>query len=80
MEQKPYFCPSCHSNRFKFSQLTQFATPFLKDAVSGEILEQNQPYEVLQDEIVIQCRVCQYASNEARFIRQAEMVPRHPSN
>ena len=76
MENKPYFCPSCRSNRFKFSQITKNSTPFLKDAITGEILEQNQTFPLPDEEDIIQCRVCQFTGNELRFIKQAEKEPR----
>ncbi|MEO3945120.1 hypothetical protein [Gorillibacterium sp. CAU 1737] len=76
MEEKPYFCPNCRSNRFKFSRITTFSTPFRKDAITGALLETDEPMLVPDEEDIIQCQVCQFAGNELRFIKQAEREPR----
>ncbi|WP_438432426.1 hypothetical protein [Gorillibacterium sp. sgz500922] len=76
MEDKPYFCPNCRSNRFKFSRITTFSMPFRKDAISGELLEKDDPILVPDEEDMIQCQVCRFTGNEMRFIKAAEREPR----
>lgn len=76
MQNKPYYCPNCRSNRVRFSVISSYSQRFLKDAVSGEIQELNDPQQLESDEPVIQCLVCQFAGNEMRFIKQAEREPR----
>ncbi|WP_058303915.1 hypothetical protein [Gorillibacterium timonense] len=76
MEDKPYFCPNCRSNRYKFSRITTFSTPFRKDAITGVLLEKDEPVIVPDVEDIIQCQVCQFTGNEMRFIKQAEREPR----
>lgn len=84
MEEKPYFCPNCRSNRIKFQVMTSYSERILKNAMSGEITERDEPMPVPDDEAVIQCGVCDFVGNEMRFIKQAEREPRpqtevHPS-
>jgi len=79
MENKPYFCPNCRSNRVKFNLLTQTSAPFMKDAITGEITEMGEPVVIEEAEPTIECRVCGFAGNEMRFIRQAEREPRTPT-
>ncbi|MEC0271342.1 hypothetical protein [Paenibacillus anseongense] len=76
MQEKPYFCPNCRSNRIKFSVITSYAQPFLKDALSGNITEFNDPDAIPEEEPMIQCLVCSFTGNEMRFIKQAEREPR----
>ncbi len=75
MQDVPYFCPNCRSNRVKFSFIRQVSQDVMKDAISGEITEQSE--EGLLDELVqVRCRVCQFTGDEMRFIKQAEREPR----
>ncbi|MEW9697737.1 hypothetical protein [Paenibacillus sp. SI8] len=76
MEEKPYFCPNCRSNRIKFSVITSYAQSFLKDAHSGSITEFKEPDAIAESEPTIQCLVCSFTGNELRFIKQAEREPR----
>lgn len=76
MQEKPYFCPNCRSNRIKFSIISSYSQRFLKDAISGSIQEVNDPQQIQDSEPMIQCLVCNFAGNELRFIKQAEREPR----
>mgnify|MGYP001215870875 CR=1 FL=1 len=76
MQDKPYFCPNCRSNRVKFSVISSTSQNIMKDAVTGEITEQEPPQTVSMQEPNIQCRVCGFIGNEMRFIKQAERNPR----
>lgn len=76
MQTKPYFCPNCRSNRFKFSLISSTSLQFKKDAISGEITEQSDPMMIEQADPAIQCLVCHFTTNEMRFIKQAEREPR----
>lgn len=76
MEQKPYFCPNCRSNRVKFSIISSYSQKFLKDAVTGSVQELSDPQQLEESEPTIQCLVCSFTGNEMRFIKQAEREPR----
>ncbi|MCS7461911.1 hypothetical protein N0M98_17375 [Paenibacillus doosanensis] len=76
MQEKPYFCPNCRSNRVKFSVISSVSQRFMKDAISGSIQEVNEPQQIQDSEPMIQCNVCNFAGNELRFIKQAEREPR----
>ncbi|WP_248926389.1 hypothetical protein [Paenibacillus hamazuiensis] len=76
MQQKPYFCPNCRSNRVKFSVISNYSQRFLKDAITGEVQEMSEPAPIEQAEPEIQCLVCSFVGNELRFIKQAEREPR----
>ncbi|WJH33256.1 hypothetical protein MJA45_12080 [Paenibacillus aurantius] len=76
MNNQPYYCPSCRSNRYKFKQVITYTQPFYKDAVTGEVVERMEPELVHEPEAVIQCQVCGFEGNELRFIKQAEREPR----
>lgn len=76
MQNKPYFCPNCRSNRVKFSLITSTTLEFRKDALTGEITAQSDPSLIEQPEPSIQCLVCHLTTNEMRFIKQAEREPR----
>jgi len=76
VQNKPYFCPNCRSNRIKFREVTKYSRWFLKDAITGEIVEQREPEPVAEPEPTIECMVCHFTGNEMRFIKQAEKEPR----
>ncbi|NBI29556.1 hypothetical protein [Chengkuizengella marina] len=76
MEEKPYFCPNCRANRIKFNLIASTSLQMLKNAYSGQIVEQEEPTLIEESEPMIQCRVCNYSGNEMRFIKQAEREPR----
>lgn len=76
MQNKPYFCPNCRSNRIKFSVISSYSQFFLKDAVTGEIREFGDQQQIEDSEPMIQCLVCNFAGNELRFVKQAEREPR----
>ncbi|GIP36795.1 hypothetical protein J31TS4_00750 [Paenibacillus sp. J31TS4] len=79
MEDKPYYCPNCRSNRVKFSLISRTSQSFDKDAVTGSILETDEPVAMQAAEPDIECRVCGFVGNEQRFVRQAEREPRTPT-
>lgn len=76
MQDKPYYCPNCRSNRVKFSLISSTSQPFMKDAASGAIIEQFEMQMIEQTDPLVQCLVCQFTGNEMRFIKQAERNPR----
>jgi len=76
MEEKPYFCPNCRSNRIKFSVITSYSRRILKDAHTGAILESSEPQVIVEPEPNIECMVCHFIGNEMRFVKQAEKEPR----
>ncbi len=76
MQENPYFCPNCRSNRIKFNVISNFSRSILKDAVSGAVVEESEAQQMAQSEPEIQCRVCGFIGNEMRFVRQAEREPR----
>jgi predicted Zn-ribbon and HTH transcriptional regulator len=76
IQEKPYFCPNCRSNRVKFSVVTLYSQPIMKDAVTGTVSDTNEPEPVAEQEPNIQCRVCGFTGNEMRFVKQAEREPR----
>ncbi|WNR46630.1 hypothetical protein [Paenibacillus roseipurpureus] len=50
MQEKPYFCPNCRSNRIKFNVITSYAQSFMKDAHSGHFMEFHDPNVVPEPE------------------------------
>lgn len=78
MQEKPYFCPNCRSNRVKFNIITTMAQRCMKDAVTGEIMSIDEPQMIEESEATVQCLVCRFTGNEMRFIRQAKREPRIP--
>jgi len=78
MQNKPYFCPNCRSNRVKFNVISSTYQQFMKNAVTGEVMSIEEPQTVDDHEATIQCLVCQFTGNEMRFIKQAERDPRVP--
>lgn len=76
MQDKPYFCPNCRSNRVKFSIINSYSQRFMKDALTGVVSEMSEPAPLDQGEPNIQCLVCNFTGNELRFIKQAEREPR----
>ncbi|TVY10669.1 hypothetical protein FPZ49_08025 [Paenibacillus cremeus] len=76
MQDKPYFCPNCRSNRVKFSVISSYSQRFMKDAISGSIQEFSDPQQLEASEPTIQCMICSFTGNEMRFIKQAEREPR----
>ncbi len=79
LQDKPYFCPNCKSNRIKFNVIASTTRRFLKDALTGSILEMEEPQTVQEQEPVVECLVCHFVGNEMRFVKQAEKEPRVPS-
>lgn len=76
MQEKPYFCPDCRSNRFKFKVEFNTYQSFTKDPITGAIGDLQDPVQKETAEPTIVCGVCGFAGNEMRFIKQAEREPR----
>jgi hypothetical protein len=76
MQEKPYFCPNCRSNRVKFSIINSFSQKIVKDALTGVVSEVSEPAPIETGEPNIQCQVCGFMGNELRFVKQAEREPR----
>ena len=76
MQEKPYFCPNCRSNRTKFRVIYTTAQSFMKEAVTGEIRSMSDAVQIEEAEPTIGCLVCGFTGNEMRFIKQAEREPR----
>lgn len=76
MKEVPYFCPNCRSNRVKFRLISSAAQRILKDAITGSILEMDEPQSIAEAEPNVQCLVCNFVGNEMRFVKQAEREPR----
>ncbi|GAA3406693.1 hypothetical protein GCM10020370_34760 [Paenibacillus hodogayensis] len=76
MQEKPYFCPNCRSNRTKFRVLFTTSQSFMKEAVTGSVQNMTEPVTVEEAEPTIGCLVCGFTGNEMRFVKQAEREPR----
>jgi hypothetical protein len=76
MQEKPYFCPNCRSNRYKFKVILSSYQQFTKDPVTGAIDNMQEPVLVEEAEPTISCGVCGFTGNEMRFVKQAEREPR----
>jgi hypothetical protein len=76
MQEKPYFCPECRSNRTKFRVLSTTYRSFMKEAITGVVQNLTEPITVEETEPTIGCLVCGFTGNEMRFIKQAEREPR----
>ena len=79
MQEKPYFCPNCRSNRVKFGLVTRMRQSIRKDAVTGVVTERSEPVPMEAAEPTVMCEVCGFTGNEMRYIRQAEREPRMPA-
>lgn len=76
MNEQPYFCPNCRSNRVKFNLITTHSQAFMKDPRNGTITEMANDEFLPNMDPDIQCRVCFFIGNELRFIKLAETEPR----
>ncbi len=78
MEEKPYFCPRCRSNRTKFRVINRVSNQIQKDAFDGSVvsMDQEEPYISDQGEKEVECLVCHYVAYEMMFIKSAEREPR----
>jgi protein-arginine kinase activator protein McsA len=79
MQSKPYYCPNCRSNRTKFKLISSYSQQFMKDAVTGEVQDLQEPMKMDEMEATVACLVCGFTSNEMRFVKQAERDPRTAS-
>ncbi|RKN86535.1 hypothetical protein [Paenibacillus ginsengarvi] len=76
MQDKPYFCPNCRSNRTKFRIMSTSSQSFMKEAVSGTITQMSESVTEEIPEPMIGCLVCGFIGNEMRYVKQAEREPR----
>ncbi|MDF2722836.1 MAG: hypothetical protein K0Q59_2511 [Paenibacillus sp.] len=76
MQDKPYYCPNCRSNRTKFRILSTTYQSFMKEAMTGAVYDMAEPIIVDEIEPTIGCLVCGFTGNEMRFVKQAEREPR----
>ncbi|KZE44761.1 hypothetical protein AV540_23195 [Brevibacillus parabrevis] len=76
---KPMLCPTCKSNRMRFTIIEQVPRYMRLDPQTGEIVQQlsseeldifHQPYK--GDSYMIQCGVCGTTESEERFVKMAE--------
>lgn len=78
MQDAPYYCPRCRSNRVKFRIINRVAKEVQKDAFNGEILSMGieEPFETIQGDTEVECSVCNFRGYEMMFIKAAEREPR----
>ena len=76
---KPYLCPTCKSNRMRFTVIEQTPRYVRLDPQSGELVAElsrdeldtfHQPYK--GESYMIQCGICGTTEQEVRFIKMAE--------
>ncbi|GEB31537.1 MULTISPECIES: hypothetical protein [Brevibacillus] len=76
---KPMLCPTCKSNRMRFTIIEQVPRYMRLDPQTGEVVQQlsseeldifHQPYK--GDSYMIQCGVCGTTESEERFVKMAE--------
>ncbi|GED55582.1 hypothetical protein EDM54_25465 [Brevibacillus borstelensis] len=76
---KPYLCPTCKSNRMRFTVIEQTPRYVRLDPQSGELVAElskdeldtfHQPYK--GESYMIQCGICGTTEQEERFIKMAE--------
>ncbi|MGE5702699.1 MAG: hypothetical protein ACM32O_09240 [Clostridia bacterium] len=76
---QPYMCPTCKSNRMRFTIIEQHPRYVRLDPQSGEVvieLEQSQldtfhqPYR--GDNYLVQCGICGTVESEERFVKMAQ--------
>lgn len=78
MQESPYYCPRCKSNRVKFKIINRVSKDVQKDAFNGEILSMGteEPFETIQGDTEVECGVCNFRGYEMMFIKAAEREPR----
>lgn len=82
MQEAPYFCPKCHSNRIKFRIIHRTAQDVQKDAFNGEIVSMGDEvtYSTTQGDTEVECLVCNFRGYEMMFIKAAEHDPRQKTD
>ncbi len=75
----PYLCPTCKSNRMRFTIIDQNPRYVRLDPQTGEIVNElapdqldmfHQPYK--GDMYLIQCGICGTVESEERFVKMAQ--------
>jgi hypothetical protein len=76
---KPYLCPTCKSNRMRFTVIQQTPQYVRLHPQTGEVVAEltaeqldafHQPYR--GDSFLVQCGICGAIENEERFVKMAE--------
>lgn len=76
---KPYLCPTCKSNRMRFTVIEQIPRYVRLDPQTGDLVAElsqqeldtfHQPYK--GESYLIQCGICGTTEQEERFIKMAE--------
>lgn len=76
---KPLLCPTCKSNRMRFTIIEQIPRHIRLDPQTGEVVQQmgseeldlfHQPYK--GESYMIQCGVCGTTESEERFVKMAQ--------
>ncbi|EJL41313.1 hypothetical protein BAG01nite_02840 [Brevibacillus agri] len=76
---KPLLCPTCKSNRMRFTIIEQIPRYIRLDPQTGEVVQQmgseeldlfHQPYK--GESYMIQCGVCGTTESEERFVKMAQ--------
>lgn len=79
----PFMCPTCKSNRMRFTVIEQIPRYVRLDPQTGQIVAElapeqldtfHQPYK--GDSFKIQCGVCGTIESEERFVKMAEHYKR----
>jgi len=78
VQEKPYFCPKCRSNRVKFKLINRLSQDVRKDAFDGDVvsMSEEQPFITIQGDTEVQCLNCNFTAYEMMFIKAAEREPR----
>ncbi len=76
MDDVPYLCPSCGTNRTRFNLIEQVVRPVKKNPHTGSIQEWINPDDPLHfpyrgEQLRVQCGVCGLIEGEQRFIKAA---------
>jgi len=75
----PYLCPTCKSNRMRFTIIEQTPRYVRLDPQTGELVSEltsdqldafHQPYR--GDAFLVQCGVCGTTESEERFVKMAQ--------
>ncbi|RNB58471.1 hypothetical protein EDM57_07025 [Brevibacillus gelatini] len=78
---KPLLCPTCKSNRMRFTVIEQVPRYIRLDPQTGEVVQQlqsdeldvfHQPYK--GESYMIQCGVCGTTESEERFVKMAQLM------
>lgn len=79
----PFMCPTCKSNRMRFTVIEQIPRYVRLDPQTGQIVAElapeqldtfHQPYK--GDSVKIQCGICGTIESEERFVKMAEHYKR----